>query len=326
MSLIEKSWYQKHWYLNPLTWLLLPLSLLFFTLSNFRKLLFKLSIKKTVTSQVPVIVVGNISVGGNGKTPMVIWLCEYYKKHNKNVVVISRGYGGNSEHYPLEVNQNSSPYECGDEPVLIAKRTHYPVIVGPNRVDNIKLATSKYRPHVIISDDGMQHYKMGRNLELCIVDSKRQFGNGLLMPAGPLRETKSRLKSIDLVIENGGNAPHHYVLEQGGFYHVKNDKPATFNKTQKSGIAVSAIGNPARFETSLIQANINIIEKHHFRDHHKFTVNDFKHNSNINIFMTEKDAVKCKSFAKDNWYYLKVDAKPNAMTYDKLIQLLKTIT
>lgn len=326
MSLIEKSWYKKHWYLNPLTWLLLPLSLLFCLLSNLRKVLFKLKIKKTITSHVPVIVVGNISVGGNGKTPMVIWLCEYYKKLNKNVVVISRGYGGTSESYPCEVDQHSSPYECGDEPVLIAKRTHFPVIVGPNRVENIKLAIDKHQPDVIISDDGMQHYKMGRQLELCIVDSKRQFGNGLLMPAGPLRETKSRLKSIDLVIENGGNSPLHYILEQGGFYHVKDNKPAKFKKAQKSGIAVSAIGNPARFETSLTQANINIIEKHHFRDHHKFTIDDFTHDSNINIFMTEKDAVKCKSFAKDNWYYLKVDAKPNALTHEKLIKLLNTLT
>jgi tetraacyldisaccharide 4'-kinase len=273
-----------------------------------------------------VIVVGNISVGGNGKTPMVIWLCEYYQKLNKKVVVISRGYGGNSEYYPCEVDQHSSPYQCGDEPVLIAKRTHYPVIVGPNRVDNIKLAIEKHNPDVIISDDGMQHYKMGRHLELCIVDSKRQFGNGLLMPAGPLRETKKRLNSIDLVIENGGEAPFHYVLEQGGLYHVKNDTPAIFESDKISGIAVSAIGNPARFETSLTQANINIIDKQHFRDHHKFLIDDFTHDSNISIFMTEKDAVKCKSFAKDNWYYLKVDAKPNDKTQKKLVKLLKTLT
>jgi len=326
MNLIEKSWYQKRWFTNPLTWALLPLSALFWFLSRFRRLLFKLSIKKTITSNVPVIVVGNISVGGNGKTPMVIWLCEYYKKLNKKVVVISRGYGGNSEYYPCEVDQHSSPYQCGDEPVLIAKRTHYPVIVGPNRVNNIKLAIDKHNPDVIISDDGMQHYKMGRHLELCIVDSKRQFGNGLLMPAGPLRETKNRLNSIDLVIENGGSAPFHYVLEQGGLYRVKDDKPAEFNDKDISGIAVSAIGNPARFETSLMQANINVLDKQHFRDHHKFTKDDFVHDTKINIFMTEKDAVKCKAFAQDNWYYLKVDAKPNDKTQNKLVKLLKTLT
>jgi len=326
MSFIEKMWYQKSWYINPLTWLLLPLSALFWLVSSFRKLLFKLKIKETVTSSVPVIVVGNISVGGNGKTPMVIWLCEYYKKLNKKVVVISRGYGGNSDYYPCEVNKNSSPYQCGDEPVLIAKRTGFPVIVGPNRVENIKQAIDKYKPEVIISDDGMQHYKMGRHLELCIVDSKRQFGNGLLMPSGPLRETQQRLKSIDLVIENGGNAPFHYILEQTGLYKVKDDTPATFSSDKVSGVAISAIGNPARFETSLLQANINIIDKQHYRDHHKFTENDFQRNSNINIFMTEKDAVKCKAFAKNNWYYLKVDAKPNVKTTEKLNELLKTLT
>jgi len=326
MSFLERSWYQKYWYINPLTWLLLPLSVLFWLISNFRKLLFKLAVKKTITSSVPVIVVGNISVGGNGKTPMVIWLCEYYKKRNKKAVVISRGYGGKSVHYPCDVNESSSPSQCGDEPVLIAKRTGFPVIVGPNRVENIKQAVDKYQPDVIISDDGMQHYQMGRHLELCIVDSKRQFGNGLLMPAGPLRETKKRLNSIDLVIENGGSAQFHYILAQSGLYKVKDDCPANFENHKVSGIAVSAIGNPARFEVSLAQANINIIDKKHFRDHHKFTKNDFANDSNINIFMTEKDAVKCKAFAKDNWYYLKVDASPNANTQKKLERLLKTIT
>ncbi|SFC96415.1 tetraacyldisaccharide 4'-kinase [Pseudoalteromonas denitrificans] len=323
MSRIETSWYQKYWYFNILTWLLLPFSALFWLLSSFRKLLFKLGIKKSYKAEVPIIVVGNISVGGNGKTPMVIWLCEHFSNLEKKIVVISRGYGGKSNIYPLDVNSYSSPYKCGDEPVLIAKRTGFPVIVGPSRVDNIKLAVQKYNPDIIISDDGMQHYKMARDIELCIVDSKRQFGNGLLMPAGPLRESQRRLESIDLVIENGGDAKYHYLLESVGLFHVHNDKPAKINKL--TGIAVSAIGNPARFENSLEQEKIIITDKKHFRDHHKFTLADFDQNEDINVFMTEKDAVKCKSFAKSNWYYLKVNANLNKHTQETLTTLLNKL-
>jgi tetraacyldisaccharide 4'-kinase len=266
--------------------------------------------------------VGNISVGGNGKTPMVIWLCDYLSSIDKKVVVISRGYGGTSEHYPLAIEANSSPYMCGDEPVLIFQRTGCNVVVGPDRAANIKQAIAQFSPDIIVSDDGLQHYKMQRDIELCIVDSKRQFGNGFLMPAGPLRETKKRLNSIDLIIENGGDAQLNYQLNSAGLYRVIDNSKVSLTTADSSGIAVSAIGNPQRFEQSLSSAGVVIKQSAHFRDHHKYTEDDFLQFNNTNIFMTEKDAVKCRQFAKQNWYYLKVDAVLNTYTKQQLTQKL----
>jgi tetraacyldisaccharide 4'-kinase len=270
---------------------------------------------------VPVIVVGNISVGGNGKTPFVIWLAQYLQQHGLKVAIISRGYGGSSDSYPLIVDSSITTAQAGDEPVLIQRRLGCPVVVGPDRKANIKLLNTNYDLDIIISDDGMQHYKMGRDIECCIVDSERRFGNGLLMPAGPLRETTKRLKSVDLVVENGGTDNFNYQLEASSLLSV-----ATGEKTLTlidSGHAVSAIGNPARFEKTLQNSGVKLLSTAHYRDHYAYTPADFeKYNDEI-VIMTEKDAVKCRVFAKPNWYFLPVDAKPSTAVIHKLNLLLK---
>ncbi|MBB1308350.1 tetraacyldisaccharide 4'-kinase [Pseudoalteromonas sp. SR41-8] len=318
MSKIEQSWYRE---ISFITILLLPLSVLFWFMSDLRKLAYKLGLMKTYQSPVPVIVVGNISVGGNGKTPFVIWLANYLQQRGLRVGIISRGYGGNSDSYPLTVTEHTDTTQAGDEPVLIQRRLDCPVVVGPDRQANIKQLIAQYQLDVIISDDGMQHYKMARTIECCIVDSERRFGNGLLMPAGPLRETQKRLKSVDLVIENGGNATFNYQLKSADLVNV-----ATNIATQVpllTGHAVSAIGNPQRFENSLRQQGITLLSCHHFRDHYGYTAQDFiKFNDEI-VFMTEKDAVKCHSFAKPTWYFLPVDAEPSPGVVSKLNLLLR---
>ena len=318
MSLIEKSWYRPF----GISWALFPLSLLFWLISSARKFAYQSGLLNQPAMTTPVIVIGNITVGGNGKTPMVIWLSDFLKAQGKKVVVISRGYGGSSSSYPLIVGQNTPPSEAGDEPVLIFKRCGVPVIVGPSRAKSIELANKQFSPDVIISDDGMQHYKMKRALEMCIVDAKRRFGNGFLLPMGPLRETQSRLDSVDIVIENGGHSEYHYRLESTGFYRVSDFTPAP--DFPKQGIAISAIGNPARFEASLGEQGVKILEKLHFRDHHKYTTEDFASLSSQPVFMTEKDAVKCHSFAQSNWYFLKVDAEPNTAAKQKIESMLIT--
>ncbi|MGO2479028.1 MAG: tetraacyldisaccharide 4'-kinase, partial [Pseudoalteromonas sp.] len=174
---------------------------------------------------------------------------------------------------------------------------------------------------VIISDDGMQHYKMPRVIECCIVDSVRRFGNGFLIPAGPLRESTRRLNSVDLVIENGGFAEYNYQLQASNLLSVVDNQPPTEPIVQ--GHAVSAIGNPTRFEESLQLQGIKLLSYQHFRDHHAYTPHDFAHFNNDIVIMTEKDAVKCRSFAKQNWYYLPVDAKPSTAVINKLNVLLK---
>ncbi|KPH64974.1 tetraacyldisaccharide 4'-kinase [Pseudoalteromonas porphyrae] len=318
MSKIEQSWYKKF---SLITLLLLPLSGLFWLISSLRTLCYKLGVLKSYQGAVPVIVVGNISVGGNGKTPFVIWLVQHLQQKGLKVGVLSRGYGGKSDSYPLNVDKTVTCEQAGDEPVLIQRRLGCPVVVGPDRTQNIKMLCAQNKLDVIISDDGMQHYKMARSIECCIVDSERRFGNGLLMPAGPLRETQKRLNAVDLVIENGGEHEFNYQLQASPLLLVANGKQA--QQPLLKGHAVSAIGNPKRFERTLTAQGIELLSTAHYRDHYAYSVTDFEKYNEEAVFMTEKDAVKCHTFAKPTWYFLPVDAKPSTAVINKLNLLLK---
>jgi tetraacyldisaccharide 4'-kinase len=318
MSYIESSWYKKK---SLITWLLAPLSGLFFLLSSFRKLMFKLGIVKSFKADIPIIVVGNIGIGGNGKTPLVLWLVPHLESMGLKVGVISRGYGAKAPAYPYELSSASSVEEAGDEPFLIYNRLQCPLVIGSDREASYKILKEKYKVDVIVSDDGMQHYKMPRAIEFCIIDSKRRFGNGFLIPAGPLRELPSRINSVDLAIESGGDSLFSYQLAPSGFYSVRNK--AFAEDTPSEGIAVSAIGSPERFEKSLEALGKKLVECKHFRDHHAYSEQDFSDTESNAVFMTEKDAVKCQQFAKNNWYYLKVDATPTKELIEQINQLLK---
>lgn len=318
MSKIEQSWYKPF---SLITLLLLPLSAIFGCVALVRKYCYEVGVFKPFVSNTPVIVVGNISVGGNGKTPFVLWLHDYLTAQGLSVGLISRGYGGQAAHYPLLVTANTTTLEAGDEPVLLFNRLQCPLVVGPNRQQNIEMLNHQFQLDVIISDDGMQHYKMARSIECCIVDSERKFGNGFLMPAGPLRETVSRLNSVDLVIENGSEHEFSYRLQPSIIKCVADNTEIT--TTIKTAHAVSAIGNPQRFEASLKAQGIALLSTHHFRDHYAYTANDFAQFGEDCVLMTEKDAVKCRDFAKPNWYYLPVDAQPTAAVINTLNLLLK---
>ena len=318
MSKIEQSWYKPF---SLITLLLLPLSAIFGCVALVRKYCYEVGVFKPFVSNTPVIVVGNISVGGNGKTPFVLWLHDYLTAQGLSVGLISRGYGGQAAQYPLLVTANTTTLEAGDEPVLLFNRLQCPLVVGPNRQQNIEMLNHQFQLDVIISDDGMQHYKMARSIECCIVDSERKFGNGFLMPAGPLRETTSRLNSVDLVIENGSEHEFSYRLQPSIIKRVADNTEIT--TTIKTAHAVSAIGNPQRFEASLKAQGIALLSTHHFRDHYAYTANDFAQFGEDCVLMTEKDAVKCRDFAKPNWYYLPVDAQPTAAVINTLNLLLK---
>ncbi|WP_105168418.1 tetraacyldisaccharide 4'-kinase [Pseudoalteromonas sp. T1lg23B] len=318
MNVIERSWYRKK---SLLTYFLLPLSALFWLISTYRRWQFKSGRSNTFKAHVPVIIVGNIGIGGNGKTPFVLWLVPYLQSLGLKVAVISRGYGSNAPYYPYSVEQSSSVNEAGDEPFLLASRLNCPVVIGADRKASCDYIKQNCEIDVIVSDDGLQHYKMHRDLELCIVDAERRFGNGCLLPAGPLRELPSRLSDVDLVIENGGQAEISYQLSSSGIYSVKTNKSCL--EYQKRGVAVSAIGNPRRFESSLQGQGIELQECIHFRDHHAYSCDDFRKYPDSPIFMTEKDAVKCQAFCKDNWYYLRVDAVPSDALQSRLKQLLQ---
>jgi tetraacyldisaccharide 4'-kinase len=314
MNLIEKSWYKKFGF----SWLFLPLSAIFLLVVKYR---FKRYRKRQSNDEQPkVIVVGNITVGGTGKTPFTLFLVEYLSQKGLKVGVISRGYGGETQHQPLLVDETVSASISGDEPKLIALRTGVPVAVCPNRNDSLQYLKKHYQLDVIIADDGLQHYAMARLIELCIVDAKRAFGNRLVLPAGPLREPVSRLRSVDLTIYNGGTDNNSYQLISDGIYQVQNNVLAS--DFAHDVTLVSAIGNPSRFEQSVRDLALRVKSHKIFSDHHNFSQADFDSLSGP-ILMTEKDAVKCQSFAKDNWYYLKVSAKPSASLYNTLNQLFQ---
>lgn len=301
------------WYSHSkLAWLLLPFSFLFWLVSQIRRALFLLGLKSSYRADKPVLIVGNLSVGGNGKTPVVVWLVEELKKRGWRAGVISRGYGSQSKVYPLLVTENTDPIEGGDEPVLIAKRTGVPVVISPNRQQAIELLLKQAECDIIISDDGLQHYQLQRDFEIVVMDAERALGNGFVLPAGPLRELPSRLKSVDFVITNGGkNAYSDAIMTLIPHYaiNLKTNEKRLLSKFQ-DGVAIAGIGHPQRFFNMLENLGIRLIETQAFQDHQHFEVAQLeKLAENQPLFMTEKDAVKCQRFAKENWWYVPVDAE-----------------
>jgi len=304
---IQRSWYES----NFLTWLLLPISYFYRLVVWLRQTAYLIGILKTHRLSVPVIVVGNITVGGTGKTPLVIWLCEYLKKSGWSPGVVSRGYGGESTSWPQNVNQASDPRLVGDEPVLIAQRTQCPVSVGPDRVMAARRLLDEYECDIIISDDGLQHLALDRDVEILVIDGERRFGNEHCLPAGPLREPIKRLNTVDIKVVNGGTKDNEckMTLKMSEAVNV----PDETNRKVLSGFgnnsvhAVAGIGNPERFFTQLRQSGLDIVP-HPFPDHHTFVEKDLVFNDELPVLMTEKDAVKCKSFASKNYWYVPVEA------------------
>ena len=274
---------------------------------------------------VPVIIVGNITVGGTGKSPLVIHLYEQLKKAGYRIGILSRGYGAKANNYPASVEFSSNPAEVGDEPLMIKLRTGATVVVDPIRARGAQFLVEKHDCDLIICDDGLQHYALERDIELVVIDGERKLGNRLLMPFGPLREPVSRMKQVDGIIINNNNstlkAENSFAMNLISSQLIcLNDKEKTFKvadfikhcfdeetKQQCQINAIAAIGNPQRFFNHLTRSGFEI-SPHAFIDHHKFTTADFMDMEGI-ILMTEKDAVKCKDFATDNMWYLKVDCR-----------------
>lgn len=323
-------WYQHNLISKLQAWLLLPFSLIFALITFIRRTLYALRILPTFSSPVPVIVVGNLSVGGNGKTPVTIWLCDRISRLGLKVGIISRGYGSNSSFYPRLVNCNDSANEVGDEPLLLRQRTGVPVCIGDDRQQAIELLLQQHPVDVIISDDGLQHYALQRAVEIVVMDGERKFGNGWLMPAGPLREPISRLKSVDFVIVNGKNSdPAYSQLNLTAKYAINlaSGEKSPLEQWQNISVqALAGIGNPARFFNMLQKLNFNLIQTKSFADHHQLKPTDLKHfNHDIPLFMTEKDAVKCRAFAQSNWWYIPVESEISGDLADNFSRLLDKI-
>ena len=321
---------EDHWYRRDLvSFLLWPVSLVFGGLSTIRRMGFRVKNLITKRLPVPVIIVGNILIGGTGKTPMVVWLVQRLRDEGFNPGIVSRGYGGEADTYPLEVNAVTRPALAGDEPVLMARRTGAPLIVDPDRPRAARTLLSLHpKVDVIISDDGLQHYALQRDIEIVMIDARRGLGNGFLIPAGPLREPRSRLKTVDFVVTNGPSAEAEYRmgLSAGELKPVRGGTevmPMDGFRYQKVH-AVAGIGYPDRFFDTLRAHGIEVIE-HPFPDHHAYSVQDLQFSDDLPVIMTEKDAVKCGSIAPAQSWFLPVSAEPDQRFSDQLMTKLRSV-
>ncbi|SMF31082.1 lipid-A-disaccharide kinase [Alteromonadaceae bacterium Bs31] len=301
---------EKRWYSSPgVLWLLLPLEWLFRVLASLRKAIL---MTKREELSLPLVIVGNIAVGGTGKTPVLIALAKYIQGLGHKPGVISRGYGRVSGE-TLMVGPQSDSKLVGDEPLEIFRSTGVPVCVAKKRIDAVRYLAENSECNVILADDGLQHYALKRDLEFVVLDEKQPFGNGHCFPLGPLREAPSRLKTVDIVLQKNSKAEsiYSFVIEPTHFENVKTGeiKNLDFFNTQAHLYALAGIGRPEKFFSTLLSVlDHKNISFYSFADHYNFTPADFSFAGNNVLIMTAKDAVKCKAFAQDNWWSLHVRA------------------
>nr|VFK50220.1 MAG: lipid-A-disaccharide kinase [Candidatus Kentron sp. TUN]VFK51300.1 MAG: lipid-A-disaccharide kinase [Candidatus Kentron sp. TUN] len=328
--LLPRIWYRNH---HPLGYALAPLSRLFCMAVSVRRFAYGKHLIAAQHPGVPVIVVGNITTGGTGKTPLVIWLANFLREHRFRPAIIVRGYGGKATCWPQWVVADTDPDMVGDEAVLLARRTSCCVIAAPDRVVAARALIEHTDCNLILSDDGLQHYALERDVEIAVVDGILGVGNGRCLPAGPLREPVSRLATVDLVVKN---TPDHNLPESepdhgeygmrlisGDPQDVVGKRGARFLDTFKVSPvhAVCGIGHPDRFFRTLRQLGLSI-RPHAFPDHHAFRPEDLAFGDDLSILMTEKDAVKCRRFAGPRHWYLPVDAELDPAFGARLLQAL----
>lgn len=321
----DRFWYEPH----LVRIVLLPLTLLFYLLSSIRRWSYKIGLLEVEKFPVPLIVVGNITVGGTGKTPLVIWLAGHLRSLGYAPGIVCRGYGGKAGDWPQQVRLDSDPAMVGDEAVLLAMRTGCPLWAGPDRPAAVRALLSGTKCDLVISDDGLQHYAMDRDLEILVIDGQRGFGNGYLLPAGPLREPAGRLRTVDLVISNGAwrkDVPRmqmvkprllslQHPLGQGG--------PLDRFEGQKVH-ALAGIGHPEKFFSMLEQQGLKPI-RHAFPDHHEFVAGDLQFQPPLPTLMTDKDGVKCRRLLHDDCWVVRIDAQPDEDFIEQLNILLREL-
>jgi len=317
---------ERHWYrLTPVSVLLLPLSLIFCTLVQLRYTFYRLGAMPSTRLPIPVIVVGNITVGGTGKTPLVIWLANFLRQAGYRPGIVTRGYRGKSQTWPVAVSAQTPAEQVGDEAVLLARHSGCPVLAGPDRVVSAQQHVLE-GCNVIVCDDGLQHYRLRRDIEIAVIDSTRRFGNRLCLPAGPLREPVSRLRSVSLRVANGTpqEGEQGMTLVPTEFYNLAKPELRVPTHHFRAGPvhAVAGIGNPERFFSSLRELGLKVIP-HPFPDHHGFLPGELEFGDDRPIILTEKDAVKCESFATARSWALAVTVRPEVGLGEQILQRLK---
>ena len=317
----NRLWYQGH----SLAWVFWPLSALFSWLAERRRNQYLLGKKPAYHPEIPVIVVGNISIGGTGKTPVSIWLIEALQQRGFRPGLVSRGYGGKAPYYPYSVSESDSASVTGDEPLMIRLRTGVPVVVDPDRAGAVRHLIENEQVDVVVSDDGLQHYRLSRTVELVVVDGVRGFGSNKLLPMGPLRESIDRLRSVDAILVNGD--PGHvslgqlsslhsktfsFSLQPGAWVPLNSDSEAPLEQLGSGNAStvhgVAGIGNPQRFFDTLKQLGIEH-QPHSFPDHFDYTELDLEPFEAGLVLTTEKDAVKLRRFGRLRGAYLPMDAQ-----------------
>jgi tetraacyldisaccharide 4'-kinase len=303
-----------------------PLSAVYRALARLRRIAYQRGWRAAVEVDVPVVIIGNVSVGGTGKTPFVIWLAEQLKQRGRKVGIVTRGYRGKGKEWPRAVADDSDPEEVGDEPVLLARRTGCPVVAGPDRVACVGALLEDARVDVVLSDDGLQHYRLARTFEIAVVDGARGMGNGLCLPAGPLREPPSRLQEVDAIVVNGAGWGHAGVFRAEAVvtkvYRLKDGVERTLESFRDRTVhAVAGIGNPQRFFDLLRNAGLDV-EAHPLEDHAEITLDELTFDEPGAVLITEKDAVKCEHLKTDGVWCVVVDFKFDADSTARLMRLV----
>ncbi|MDP2693546.1 MAG: tetraacyldisaccharide 4'-kinase [Gallionella sp.] len=335
---------QHHWSrITPLHLILFPVSLLFRLLVALRRTLYRGRILSSYKLAVPVIVVGNISIGGTGKTPLTLALAQQLIDRGWHPLIVSRGHGGAAQQ-PQQVDADSAAQQVGDEPLLMARRNLCPVWIGKDRAAAAQAALQAHpQCDVVLCDDGLQHYRLQRDVEVAVVDGMRGFGNGFMLPAGPLREPVARLRSVDAVVVNGGETPAADLFKQGamnlaptiGRYAMRLSGEIFHNlldpgKTATAGYfhklnnhAVAGIGHPPRYFRYLQTLGVSFTP-HAFPDHHPYSASDLAFAGCDAILLTEKDAVKCAAFADARYWVLRVDAQLDPALVDHILRKIES--
>jgi len=316
MSLAERitaAWYSGH----PALSLLRPLEWLYRAVVLRKRARFLAGEGVIYRAPVPVVVVGNITVGGTGKTPMILWLIEHCRRQGLRVGVVSRGYGAQPPQLPWRVQADQAASVAGDEPLLIVQRSGVPLMIDPDRSRAVAALLAAEPLDLILSDDGLQHYRLARDLELVLIDAARGLGNRHCLPAGPLREPIERLQSVDALLYNGASSDpqdgYGFTLQPRCLVNLRSgeQQPLSHFPAGQALHAVAGIGNPQRFFNTLEGLHWRPVA-HAFADHASYSAELLRFSPALPVLMTEKDAVKCRAFAADDWWYLAVDAEPSA--------------
>lgn len=323
-----RIWYEPRW--RWAAWPLAPLAALFALTASARRWAYRVGLLSSERLSAPVAVIGNLTVGGSGKTPLTVWLARALAERGVRVGIVSRGYGGVVQQ-PMVVLPQSNPAECGDEPVMMAQQAGVSVAIARRRADAGRLLLQQQALDLLLCDDGLQHYALNRDLEIVVIDGRRGLGNGWLLPAGPMRESRRRLSRVDAIVVNGEGAEA---------LALPADKPRFSMSVRLAGLrpvgdpaaeltdmaswrgrrvhAAAAIGDPGRFFDALRLAGLDVIE-HPAEDHHVWRASELQFADSLPVLMTAKDAVKCRGFAAANWYSVEADVDlPQAAAHELL--------